>query len=136
MTVEVEKKDHVAYITLNRPEARNALDLDTVKALAEAWEDFRDDASMRVAIITGVDKSFCAGADLTMMLGSTIRRWLTIFWQGRLRVQNKRCATCSSAVLRESVAMVDLIRLGRFAGCRLSSPMLTGARTRKLWDAS
>lgn len=68
MTIEVEKKDHIAYITLNRPEARNALDLDTVKALAKAWEDFRDDASMRVAIITGVDKSFCAGADLGSLI--------------------------------------------------------------------
>ena len=50
MTIEVEKKDHIAYITLNRPEARNALDLGTVKALAEAWEDFRDDSSMRRTI--------------------------------------------------------------------------------------
>ena len=63
MTVEYEKKEHIAYITLNRPEARNALDLDTVKALARAWMDFRDDSSLRVAVITGVGNSFCAGAD-------------------------------------------------------------------------
>lgn len=68
MTIDVEKQDHIAYITLNRPEARNALDLDTVKALAAAWEDFRDDASMRVAIVTGVENSFCAGADLGSLI--------------------------------------------------------------------
>jgi enoyl-CoA hydratase len=68
MTIEVEKRDHIAYIKLNRPEARNALDLDTVKALADAWIDFRDDNSMRVAIITGVGNSFCAGADLGSLI--------------------------------------------------------------------
>lgn len=68
MTVEYEKKEHIAYITLNRPEARNALDLDTVKSLAQAWMDFRDDSSLRVAIITGVGNSFCAGADLGSLI--------------------------------------------------------------------
>jgi enoyl-CoA hydratase len=68
MTIEYEKKNYIAYITLNRPEARNALDLDTVRALAEAWMDFRDDSSLRVAIITGVGNSFCAGADLESLI--------------------------------------------------------------------
>ena len=61
MTIEVQKKDHIATIRFNRPEARNAMDLEHVEALAKAWMDFRDDASMRVAIITGVEKSFCCG---------------------------------------------------------------------------
>ena len=68
MTIEVQKKDHIARITINRPEARNALDMETVTALANAWKDFRDDASMRVAIITGVGNSFCAGADLGSLI--------------------------------------------------------------------
>lgn len=68
MTIEYEKRDQIAYITLNRPEARNALDLDTVKALAGAWVDFRDDASLRVAVVTGVGSSFCAGADLASLI--------------------------------------------------------------------
>ena len=68
MTIEVEKKDHIARITINRPEARNALDMETVTALANAWKDFRDDSSMRVAIITGVGNSFCAGADLGSLI--------------------------------------------------------------------
>ncbi len=68
MTIEVEKKDHIATIRFNRPEARNAMDLEHVEALAKAWMDFRDDPSMRVAIITGVEKSFCAGADLGSLI--------------------------------------------------------------------
>ena len=68
MTVDYEKKDNIAYITLNRPEARNALDPDTLEALGKIWMDFRDDPSTRVAIITGVGNSFCAGADLGALI--------------------------------------------------------------------
>lgn len=68
MTVEYVKKDQIAYITLNRPEARNALDPDTLEALGRTWMDFRDDPSVRVAIITGVGNSFCAGADLGKLI--------------------------------------------------------------------
>jgi enoyl-CoA hydratase len=68
MAIEVAKKDHIAYITINRPEARNALDLDTVKGLARAWMDFRDDSFLRVAVVTGVGNSFCSGADLGSLI--------------------------------------------------------------------
>ncbi len=68
MSVDYEKKEGIAYITLNRPEARNALDPDTLEALGKTWIDFRDDPSVRVAIITGVGNSFCAGADLAQLI--------------------------------------------------------------------
>ena len=68
MTVDYVKKDKIAYITLNRPEARNALDPDTLDALGKTWLDFRDDSSVLVAIITGVGNSFCAGADLGTLI--------------------------------------------------------------------
>jgi len=68
MTVDYVKKDKIAYITLNRPEARNALDPDTLETLGKTWIDFRDDPSVLVAIITGVGNSFCAGADLGTMI--------------------------------------------------------------------
>lgn len=68
MTIEYEKREGIAYITMNRPEARNALDPDTLEALGKTWIDFRDDPSVRVAIITGVGNSFCAGADLGALI--------------------------------------------------------------------
>lgn len=68
MTVDYVKKDKIAYITLNRPEARNALDPDTLEALGRTWMDFRDDPSVLVAVITGVGNSFCAGADLGALI--------------------------------------------------------------------
>jgi enoyl-CoA hydratase/carnithine racemase len=59
-----EKKGSVAYVTFNRPEVKNAIDLDVHRRLREVWTDFRDDNSLRVAILTGSGDAFCAGADL------------------------------------------------------------------------
>jgi enoyl-CoA hydratase len=55
---------HVARITIDRPEAKNALDLYHFRDLANAWRRFRDDPDDWVAIITGVEGAFMAGADL------------------------------------------------------------------------
>src|SRR6478735_214133 len=59
-----EKRDRIAYITINRPEARNAIDPDVHRLMIETWADFRDDDSVDVAILTGSGEAFCAGADL------------------------------------------------------------------------
>lgn len=62
--VIVEKKNRVAYVTLNRPEALNALDDELNRELWEVWRDFDQDATVDVAILTGSGRAFCAGADL------------------------------------------------------------------------
>src|SRR3954453_128006 len=59
-----EKRDRIAWVTLNRPEARNAIDPETHELLWKTWEDFRDDNTVDVAILTGEGEAFCAGADL------------------------------------------------------------------------
>ena len=59
-----EKRDRIAYVTLNRPEARNAVDPETHELLWSIWEDFSGDDSVDVAILTGAGDAFCAGADL------------------------------------------------------------------------
>ena len=60
-----EKRNRIAYITINRPEAMNALGLDHNREITQVWTDFRDDPDVWVAILTGAgDKAFCAGADL------------------------------------------------------------------------
>ena len=48
----------------NRPEVKNAIDLEMHLRLREIWTDFRDDSRLRVAIVTGTGDAFCAGADL------------------------------------------------------------------------
>jgi len=68
-----EKRDEIAYITLNRPEVHNAIDTETDELLFEAWTKFSTDPEVRLAILTGTgDKSFCAGADLK----SHVDSWL------------------------------------------------------------
>jgi enoyl-CoA hydratase len=65
MPIHYEQLDgHVARITIDRPEAKNALDLYHFRDLANAWRRFRDDPHDWVAIITGVQQCFMAGADL------------------------------------------------------------------------
>lgn len=61
-----EKKDGIAYVTLNRPKVLNALNKATWRDLRTAFEDARDDANVRGAILTGAgDKAFIAGADIS-----------------------------------------------------------------------
>ncbi len=59
-----EKRDRIAYLTINRPEARNAIDPDVHRAMIDAWADFAEDDAVDVAILTGAGDAFCAGADL------------------------------------------------------------------------
>jgi len=69
MSLVYEKRNHIGYLTLNRPEAHNAVDPETVLELVAAWEDYRDDEDLRCIIITGTgDASFCAGADLAKLI--------------------------------------------------------------------
>ncbi len=68
MALLFDRRDQIAILTLNRPEARNALDPETVVELAEAWEAFEADDALRVAIITGRGEVFCSGADLARLI--------------------------------------------------------------------
>lgn len=64
-----EKQDGIATLTLNRPDHRNAFSPEMMVRLAEAWIDFRDDDSLRVAILTGAgEEAFCAGGDLGRLM--------------------------------------------------------------------
>ncbi|ABS62189.1 Enoyl-CoA hydratase/isomerase [Parvibaculum lavamentivorans DS-1] len=65
----VEKSGAVATVTLNRPGAMNALSRDLRKAIAETFEELEADENIRVAILTGAGKAFCAGLDLKELGG-------------------------------------------------------------------
>ena len=63
--IRYERRGHVAFITICRPRAMNALGPEQQAEMVEVWGRFRDDAEAWVAIITGEgDRAFCAGADL------------------------------------------------------------------------
>jgi methylglutaconyl-CoA hydratase len=62
--LETRETETVAVLTLNRPEKRNALDPATVRALTEALEGIERDGQVRVILLEGAGRDFCAGADL------------------------------------------------------------------------
>ena len=63
-TIEYEKREHLAYVTLNRPDKLNAMNADMHRELGEVWDDLQD-PEMRVAILSGNGRCFSAGADLS-----------------------------------------------------------------------
>ena len=66
-----EKKEHVGYITLNRPKALNAYNILMRDELYEVLGAIQDDSEVRVVVLKGSgEKAFCAGADLTEFLSA------------------------------------------------------------------
>src|SRR5215210_7673990 len=71
-TLIVERRNRVAVITINRPEKRNALNIQTREEGAAALEELREDQSVGVVVFTGAgDKAFIAGADIAEFAGRT-----------------------------------------------------------------
>lgn len=63
-TVRTETVERIRIVTIDRPQARNAVDGPTAGQLADAFRQFNDDPEVDVAILTGANGTFCAGADL------------------------------------------------------------------------
>lgn len=64
-TVQVERRDAVAVVSLNRPDSLNAFDASLRRELRLAVREVNEDENIRVAVLTGAGRAFCAGADLT-----------------------------------------------------------------------
>lgn len=76
--VILEKKEHIAVVTLNNPSNLNALSSAFIKEIGEAIDEVGADRSLYVLVITGVGKAFIAGADISEMLGLTGAE--SLFW--------------------------------------------------------
>jgi enoyl-CoA hydratase len=77
--VLVERDGHVVTVILNRPEARNALDLEMLARLADLWVEIDQDPEIRVAILTGAGGHFCSGSDLKQMHNPPADEWAARF---------------------------------------------------------
>src|SRR3546814_15156168 len=67
-TILTERRGHLLIVTINRPEARNAVNAAVHAGIGPALEQAEHDPEIRVVIVTGAgDKSFCAGADLVAL---------------------------------------------------------------------
>jgi enoyl-CoA hydratase len=77
----VQIEGHIATVTLNRPEARNAFGAQMLVQMADAWTALDADPQVRVIILTGAGGHFCAGSDLKAMAGG----WKDDEWSGRFK---------------------------------------------------
>ncbi len=68
-----EKRGHVAYVTINRPEVRNALHTYAHRELRSIWMDMQRDPDIYCGILTGAGKAFCAGRDVKFLAGYQAR---------------------------------------------------------------
>jgi 2-(1,2-epoxy-1,2-dihydrophenyl)acetyl-CoA isomerase len=113
-TVRVERTGAVASVTLNRPEARNALDIAMRRELLDALDDVERDEEARVVIVTGAGGNFSAGGDVKTMRGKRHTPG-----QGRARVELlNRMIVRLADFPRPTIAMVDGFAVG--AGCNLA----------------
>jgi enoyl-CoA hydratase len=71
-TINYQVKDNIAYITINRPEALNALNKTVLEELYQVFGEIQADENVRVAILTGEGRSFVAGADIAQMSNLTV----------------------------------------------------------------
>ena len=74
--IKYETKDEIGIITLNRPEKRNSLHPEMVKQMKDKIKELENDNSIKVLIITGEGKAFCAGADLEYL--NELRKYSSI----------------------------------------------------------
>ncbi len=94
--VRTDITDRVAVVTLDDPERRNALDLDFVGEISEAFDALEADDGVGAVVVTGAPPAFCAGADLSH-LGSSQEEGLLAIYEGFLRVG--RCPLPTNAAV-------------------------------------
>ncbi|MEM9475477.1 MAG: enoyl-CoA hydratase [Pseudomonadota bacterium] len=110
-TLIVDIEDHVCLITLNRPEQRNALNTELLGELSQALREAEDNDKVRCIVITGSDKVFAAGADITEMSGKS---FVDVFTSDLFGGEVEQLKTCRKPV----IAAVAGYALG--GGCELA----------------
>ena len=81
--IRLDKQGHIAWITLNRPEKRNALNFQMLEQMVAGFHQLDQDDDTRVTILKGAGKSFCAGLELTALAGLIEKK--TADYRERLR---------------------------------------------------
>jgi len=116
-TIILKKEEHIATITLNRPERMNAVNAQMEKELLDALEDVAGDDDVRVVVIAGSGRAFCSGADIGVFSGwgedmeagsiDTMRRYLRSGFQ--------KIPLTLQKMEKPTIAMVNGAAVG--AGC-------------------
>jgi len=138
-TVLMEKKDNIALLTLNRPEKLNAISPEMTLEIVNVLDEIDEDPEVRVLVITGAGRGFCAGADVRGMAGGTQKGSGTAggaeeIRQGLLHSSLKIIPRIQK-LQKPTIAMVNGAAVG--AGCDLafSCDLRTGTENTRFMNA-
>ena len=96
----VEKRGGIAYVTLNRPQKRNAFSPEMLVRLCDAWADIADDASVRVVLLSGAGTAFSSGGDLGSVIPLMMRTKKPVGeWEERFAADRRQLG---AAILRNA----------------------------------
>ena len=137
--IVLEKKEHIATITLNRPDRLNAITPQMAQELLSAFDDVDEDDEMRVLVITGAGRGFCAGADVGGMAGGTekgvgISRGLEMM-RNRLSGGTGTTTLKLQKMQKPTIAMVNGVAVGGGFALALACDMRVGSENARFMNA-
>ncbi|MFC1864586.1 enoyl-CoA hydratase/isomerase family protein [Chloroflexota bacterium] len=138
-TIILERKDNIATITLNRPDRMNSVNPQMTLELLAALDDVDQDDEMRVLVLTGAGRGFCAGADVGGMAGGAEKGLGTS--KGLEMMQNRLSGGTGTTTLKlqkmqkPTIAMVNGVAVGGGAALALACDMRVGSENARFMNA-
>jgi enoyl-CoA hydratase/carnithine racemase len=122
--ISLEREDHLCIVTINRPDVMNALNAQTHAEMAQAFDEFEQDAELWVAIVTGAgDTAFCAGGDISAMVDAKTEDDYKVPESGYGGLTNR--FSCNKPI----IAAVNGLALGGGFEIALSSDIVIASET-------
>ncbi len=109
-TIEIEQKEQIATIFLNRPDVKNAMSGDMIKELADAFTQVGNDSNTRIIVLRGKGNVFCAGADLNWM------KDVANYSYEQNKIESQQLAKCFETIYKTSKPTIAVIQGAAMGG--------------------